>query len=764
MAEPAGLRRRRFTALLVVALLSTLAGAGAATVAAKASTSTAQTATTTATRDNAATATAATKTAATKTAATKTAATTTAATTTSATKTAATTTAATTTAATKAAAGTHTSAATKPSTRQKPSKPKKAVAPLIGWLAGGTTFPARALVLEPPVGETLASSQIQVAENGTAVGSFTLTRVAQAADGDFGIVVAVDQSSTMNGVALTAAMSALKSLAKLRSGAQQLGLVTFAFAPTVVLPLTSSVTEIHRQLESTPWTSAGSDPTAAIKLALGQLTQAKLALGAVVVISDGGAVRAGSASGGSALAVAQTSAATGTQLFTIGIHDAAATATSMRALQQAAPGTFKSATAQTLTSVLDGIYESLQRDYVVRYHSSAGTGQTVSVAAVAKGIPGTVRVAYTTPKQAVVHAAAPATPAGGPSRSEIAVGAPLADLPGFADLAAVQTPAPNKGFWASSAAVPVVAGIVALLLAAALAIALHRPTRRAIRTRVGSFIPVAGEPSPDAPQERRGRRGPLTALSSGSWWPSFVAAVAISRSRYSPADHVKRAAAIAVVSAVFFMFVVGSLLLGIVTLLAWPFVLRAYVKRAAEKQRAKFRDMLPSYLQDLASSIRIGRSFVSALSAVASSADEPTRSELERATTDESLGRPLEECLEAVARRMDCSDMDQVAVIAGLARRSGSNVAESLDRVAEGSRERADVRREMRALTAQAKMSSMVLSGLPVCLLLGMSVMAPQYARPLLHTTFGIVCLALGAGLLLIGWKVMQKITDVGEF
>jgi tight adherence protein B len=70
----------------------------------------------------------------------------------------------------------------------------------------------------------------------------------------------------------------------------------------------------------------------------------------------------------------------------------------------------------------------------------------------------------------------------------------------------------------------------------------------------------------------------------------------------------------------------------------------------------------------------------------------------------------------------------------------------------------------MKALTAQAKMSSSVLSGLPVCLLLGLSVMAPQYARPLLHTTLGLVCLAIGAVLVLTGWKVMQKITDVGEF
>jgi tight adherence protein B len=162
--------------------------------------------------------------------------------------------------------------------------------------------------------------------------------------------------------------------------------------------------------------------------------------------------------------------------------------------------------------------------------------------------------------------------------------------------------------------------------------------------------------------------------------------------------------------------------------------------------------------------MRVGRSFVGALAIVADSAEQPTRSELERAVTDEALGRPLEASLEAVSRRMESTDMDQIALIAGLSRQSGGNVAESLDRVAEGSRERADVRREMRALTAQAKMSSMVLTGLPGVLLLGLSVVSPRYSHPLLHTTMGLVALGVGTVMVLTGWRVMKKITDVKEF
>jgi tight adherence protein B len=88
-------------------------------------------------------------------------------------------------------------------------------------------------------------------------------------------------------------------------------------------------------------------------------------------------------------------------------------------------------------------------------------------------------------------------------------------------------------------------------------------------------------------------------------------------------------------------------------------------------------------------------------------------------------------------------------------------VAEALDRVADGARDRADLRREVRALTAQAKMSSSVLTALPGLLLAGISVISPKYAFPLLHTTVGIVLLIVGGVMVFAGWKVMKKISDV---
>jgi tight adherence protein B len=159
--------------------------------------------------------------------------------------------------------------------------------------------------------------------------------------------------------------------------------------------------------------------------------------------------------------------------------------------------------------------------------------------------------------------------------------------------------------------------------------------------------------------------------------------------------------------------------------------------------------------------MRAGRSFVGGITAVADSADEPIRSELERALADEKLGLPLEDTLQSIAERMRSEDMEQVALIASLHRRSGSNVAESLDRVAEGARERADMRRELKALSAQARISGRVLTGLPPVLLVALNVIDPSYAKPMTGTTIGLVVLSFCVVLVIIGWIVMNRIVNL---
>lgn len=668
-----------------------------------------------------------------------------------------------------------------------------------GWLSPLPAFPRRTLIVAPSAASALTAASVRVSENGAAAGPLTITPAVDAAPGSVGIVVVLDRNASLGAAGLAAEMAAARRFASLRRSNQLLGVTAFDSAPSTILGLTAGAGQISRSLAVTPPLGSGADPAAAVAAALAQLRAARVTLGAVVVISDGVGVARGSLSpaGAASLRI---------PVITIGLRDAAATRSSLLALQRAAPGSFMTASPAQLARLVDGVQQALDRDYLVSWRSSVARGRSVSVTATVNGMTGTVTASYAAPRAiaapgpsgaaaAAQARAANRSSAPGPSAATAVPGpagaTPLSPTPGFgtaaggpraavpAQASAVgrspsSAPAPPgspaqatavpaaTGFWASSLAAPLIAGLVGVLIAIAVALALRRPQRRTVRSRIGSFTPLAEEQSEAglrAPEHTRG--GPLRALQRGSWWPPFVEAVEISRNRHTPTQLVARAAIVGVVAGVLLGVGTGIPALGLIPVLAWPFVLRSMVNRAVAKQRAKFADGLPTYLQDLASAIRVGRSFVGALSAVAESADEPTRGELERAITNEALGRPLEECLDAVAHRMASVDMDQVALIAGLNRRSGSNVAESLDRVAEGARERADMRREMKALTAQAKMSSLVLTAMPGVLLVGLSVISPQYAHPLFHTTLGIVAVVMGALMCAGGWKVMKKITDV---
>jgi tight adherence protein B len=544
-----------------------------------------------------------------------------------------------------------------------------------------------------------------------------------------------------------------------RSARQQLCLITFDAVPSVFLHPTSNRRLSSTVLTSTPPTGAGANVPAAATVALKELANARVALGAIVVISDG-AGSLTSPTGPTPVTVQKTAAAVHVPIFTVGLQDSASSAATLSALRSAAPGSFVAATPTGLPNVLKQISASLDHGYVLRYQSHQPAGRPVSVAVSAHGLSGAVTLHYRAPQpqsNPARHAAPPAHPR---HRVKAFSGSTLlSPVPSFASSGANHHTA---SFWASSRSLLVVALISGLLFTLALVLAFYRPARRSVRVRVGSFIPEAEAAEPEVVLDRSSRRiATPRLLERSTWWAPFVEDVEIGRNPHDPVYLVKRAAIFGVVVALLIAVLSGSPLLAVLPLLLWPVALRMLVSRQARKQREVFADTLPGYLQDLASAMRVGRSFAGSLAVVAESADEPVRGELERTVTDEQLGRPLDESLGAVAVRMESGDIDQVALIASLNRRSGSNVAEALDRVADGARERADMRREVKALTAQAKMSSWVLTALPPLLLLGINVIAPEYAYPLLHTPVGIVLLVVAALMVLGGWKVMKKITTI---
>jgi tight adherence protein B len=192
-----------------------------------------------------------------------------------------------------------------------------------------------------------------------------------------------------------------------------------------------------------------------------------------------------------------------------------------------------------------------------------------------------------------------------------------------------------------------------------------------------------------------------------------------------------------------------------------PGLVLGYCRREIRKIRWAFESQLPDNLQVLASALRAGHSFVGALSVVGADALEPSKREFTRVVADEQLGVPLEDSLREVARRMDSSDLEQVALVAELQRRSGGNMAEVLDRVVDTVRNRFDLRRMVRTLTAQGRMARWILSLLPVFLAGIISLIDPSYMKPLFTSGGGQAALAVAAVMVILGSLSIKRIIEI---
>jgi len=198
-------------------------------------------------------------------------------------------------------------------------------------------------------------------------------------------------------------------------------------------------------------------------------------------------------------------------------------------------------------------------------------------------------------------------------------------------------------------------------------------------------------------------------------------------------------------------------LAGLVT----PVVARSILRWQLRRECNRFDDQLPDHLQVVASAMRAGHSFVGALSVADRDAPEPVRREFDRAVADERLGIAIEDALDAVGDRMNSSDMTHVALVAKLQRQTGANSAEVLDRVAATLRERQELRRHIRTLTAQQRMARWILTAIPVGLILAISAINPEYMKPLWEEPFGRVLLAVGVFGIVFGSYLLKRLVDI---
>ncbi|MFW6775687.1 type II secretion system F family protein [Nocardioides sp. CPCC 205120] len=205
----------------------------------------------------------------------------------------------------------------------------------------------------------------------------------------------------------------------------------------------------------------------------------------------------------------------------------------------------------------------------------------------------------------------------------------------------------------------------------------------------------------------------------------------------------------------------GNLLVGLLFLVAGAVLPWVHLGRRRTKRRKRFDSALPDTLQLMSGALSAGLSLAQACDTIARDGQEPVASEFKRVLVETRLGVGVEDALTDVADRFESKDFRWVVMAIRIQREVGGNLSELLQTVAGTMREREYLRRQVQSLSAEGRMSAVILAVLPPGFMLFQLVTQPAYIMPLFVDPRGWVILGAGALLLGLGSFWMSRMVKV---
>ena len=550
------------------------------------------------------------------------------------------------------------------------------------------------------------------------------------------IALVVDTSASMAGTAITAARGAAASFARTVARADLVGLVTFADRPSVLVRPTADRAPVFaalNRLRAAGNTSLYDAVDAAIAL-VGTSGPRR-----VVVLSDGGDTR----SSAKVADVERRLRASGTSLDAVALTTSEAASPGLRRLASATGGRVVPVTsAGALSRALQTLRAAPDQLTVTVPLPPGSSGRAVRLDVSISGASG--RLSRTS------SVALPAGPRAAPPASHLAA------------------PVGRALLWAGL-------GVLGLgLLALVLTVGALAPAGAADRKRMRALMGGDARPGPvtSDPVAPAGRFGDGAAAKTAVEWAGRVAtrgdrghrlAASLERAdiRFTPAEWLVLQAVCGLTALACVAVVSGSLVLsvlaGVVALLAPSALVRFRGRRRVQA----FQTQLPDSLRLASSSLLSGYSFPQALDGIVREGSQPMAGEISRALAEARVGVALEDALDKVADRMGSTDLHWTVMAVRVQRDVGGNLAEVLNTVASTVRERAYLRRQVRTLSAEGRLSAYVLVGMPIAVATYTYLARRSYMSVLWTTTPGQVMSVAAVLLLVTGSLWMRKLIDV---
>jgi len=201
-------------------------------------------------------------------------------------------------------------------------------------------------------------------------------------------------------------------------------------------------------------------------------------------------------------------------------------------------------------------------------------------------------------------------------------------------------------------------------------------------------------------------------------------------------------------------FMVLSVIIGAIL----PLKMLDYLKKRRIK---KFHLQLPETLSLIAGALKAGYSFLQALDMAVEETKPPISSEFAKVLTEARLGLSLQEALDNLAKRIRSTDLNWTIMAVKIQKEVGGNLAEVLEILADTLRERGRITRQIKTLTAEGRLSAIILFLLPFVIGFLIYLLNPDYLRTLTDTSTGKIMVAFALGMMLIGGFWLKKVTTI---
>jgi tight adherence protein B len=540
------------------------------------------------------------------------------------------------------------------------------------------------------------------------------TRVEPLPTAGFEVVLALDVSGSMQGAAIAAAIQATQDFVRAMPGDVAIGLVTFGDSAVRVLPPTTDRAAVLDQVGAL---RAGGSTALydGVRLAAETFTPGATRR-AIVLLSDGG----------DTASAATLDAATGslggqTRLDVIELASRESNRPALDALAAAGGGSVQSGDDP---AALDALYTEVSKRLLRRYTVTYRSARREATEA-------TVRVASAT-----------------------GVATATAEIP---DPVLAVDPIRDRGDAAAPDRAPAGTTSGRLWLAGSLLFAgigtassiviVSQDRRYRVRRRI-------------ARREGPGTAGPVPTISSEGERGAAARGLALlldaAGSGRTPGEYVVFTGLVALVAGVVGLVGFGpfGLVVGAMTVVG---VAAARLRQRAARRRQAFTEQLSDTLKVLANMLRSGYGLSQALDVATEQVGDPMRTWIGQAVVEMRADRDVGEALRAVAARARSVDFEWVAMAVEINREIGGDLAEILDGLAETVRDRARIKGQVRALSAEGRLSAYVVLALPPTIMAFSALTNPGYVSQLTTGT-GLVLVTIAVLLMIVGYVWMRRL------